>query len=365
MRPLAYSVILLLLGAINLQANAPLVALDKVIEKEFNISNDGTLNVENRYGNITVTEGNSGKIKIKITIDVKTSSESKAEEIFDRIDIDFSNTSNYVSAVTDIEEEKGWSSWFSWGSDTDFKIHYEISMPASVHLKLTHRYGDVYLPDLNNGLDMVMKYGNVVMNSVEGTINLDLGYSKLDFGDLGEVIADVKYSRLNGSSTQEFKINSKYSQYKIGDVAKLRNDSKYDNYDIDQVGEVRNSGKYDTWLIGKAKYFKADTKYSPIEIESLEGDLKISQKYGSVIIDKVACEKGDINLDVEYTDVELGLGNCGVDMDFEGEYVGLKLPGDMRDQVNKNSEDAWLRGKFGNGEKKVSVRMEHGSLKIW
>jgi len=359
-----YSILFLLIGIVNLQASSPTIAVDKVIEKEFDISNDGTLDIVNRHGNITVTENTSGKVKMKITIDVKTSSKSKADDVFDRINIDFSNSASYVSAKTEIEDRSGWTSWFTWGRGTDFNINYEISMPLSVHLKMVHRYGDIYIADLNNGLDLEMKYGNVVMGSVEGDFDLQLGYSKIDFGDVGNFNADVKYSSVKGSSTQKFKLTSKYSQFRIGDVAEMRSDTKYDEYEIDRVGTVRNSGKYDTWNIGEITNFNSNTKYSPIEIEKLTGELRINQKYGNILIDEVICNTEDIDLTVEYTEVELGMRDCGIDISYDGRYTDLRLPSELRDQVRKSKKETSLKGKFGNAERRLRLSMDYGELRI-
>ncbi len=364
MRQSAYSLILLLFTCAIGYSAIPL-AVDKVIEKDFPISADGTVNIQNKYGSVVVTESNSNQVSIKITIEVKTSSEDRAQKVFDQIDVNFSNSSDYVSAVTEIADNSGWSSWFSWGSNINYKINYEVKMPISAHLKLTNKYGDVNLTDLNNGLDLVMKYGNVNMRSVEGTTSLDLGYGNVDFGDLGDLNATIKYSKLEGSSAQEVTITSKYSTFKCGDLSSLRSDTKYDTYLIDKVGEIKNNGKYDKWVLKEVEHFKISSKYSPIRIDKLLGDLQVDQKYGSVEVDDVACKNATIDIDAEYTDVQLGMGSCGVDLDFQGEYMSVRLPREMEDRLERDDEDVWLKDKFGNSERRVRLRLRHASLKIW
>ena len=340
--------------------------VDKVIEKDFPISADGSVNIENKYGSVVVTESKSNQVSLKITIEVNSNSDEKAQEVFDRISINFSNSSDFVSAITEIEEKKsGWTSWFSWGSTINFKINYDVKMPISAHLKLKNKYGDVNLTDLNNGLDLVLKYGNISMRSVEAKTSLDLGYGNMDFGDLGDLNDNVKYSKIQGSSAQEVSISSKYSTFNVGDIASLKSDTKYDTYVIDKVGDIRNSGKYDKWEVKEVENVKISSKYSPIWIDKLIGDLLVDQKYGNIEVEEVVCNSARIEIDAEYTDVDLGIRDCGLDMDFEGEYVSVRLPRDIEGSVEQDDEDVWLKNTFGNGDRRVRLRMRHASLKIW
>ena len=64
--------------------------------KEFDISRSGEVVLSNKYGNIDVKTNNGSKVIIEVEIIVNARNESAANEAFERINIDFSSTSDYV-----------------------------------------------------------------------------------------------------------------------------------------------------------------------------------------------------------------------------------------------------------------------------
>jgi len=365
MRPLIYSLFLLFIVNFSAFGAVSMVELDKVIEKSYPIEADGTFDVTNRYGNVDITTWDKQQIDIKITISVKTSNQKKADEIFDRIDFKFMDRKDYVTAITEIESKN--NSWFNWGSwsSTDYQINYDVKMPASVHLKCTNKYGNTYLDDLNNGAELVMKYGNIRMGSVEGEMTLDLGYGKIEFGDVGDLDAIIKYSGIKGSSTQDMKIDSKYSNIKLGDVKELKADTKYDSYVIEKIGRIDNIGKYDGWSIGEVDDVLIDSKYTGIKIERLLGDLSLDQKFGSLSVQELTCADSSIEVEVEYTDVNIKTEGCGdIEIDYSGEYTSVNFSGDLDDRLEQDGKRTWLKDRFGSGALKMRFDMRYGSLKL-
>jgi hypothetical protein len=365
MKTLAYSLLLFLIGGFSLQASTYAVEQDKVIEKSFPIKADGTLNISNKYGSVDITDWDKNEISIKVTIVVKTSNQSKADDIFDRIDIKFNNSKSFVSAETEIESNKSWFGWTSWLGKTEYQINYEVKMPQSVHLKCKNRYGDTFITDLNNGAELEIKYGNMRMGSVEGSSTIDVGYSSIDFGDVGDMVLIAKYSSVKGSSAQTLRMDTKYSDCNFGDVKNINSESKYDEFVIDRVEEISNDGKYDSWEINEVVNFSSETKYTDIEIAHLKGDLDVEQDFGSIRVRKIDCSNLEINLELKYTDVNLDTKDCGnLDIVYNGEYTDLNLAQDLKDQLKSEGKSTWLEAGFGSRSVKMKVDMKYGDLRI-
>ena len=92
----------------------------KTYTKTYSLDSGGKVNIENIHGHVNINTWNKSEVYIKVTITVDASSERKAEEDFERIEIDFSNDSRNVSAKTTIDNKKStW--WFiqSWWDDDD------------------------------------------------------------------------------------------------------------------------------------------------------------------------------------------------------------------------------------------------------
>ncbi len=100
--------------------------VEKRINREFSIATDGKLMISNKYGSIDVAIGESNRIRIEVVITVEASSEKKAQERLDLINVRFEEDRNRVSALTEIESTSGWMSWFETGN-TEIQINYNVS----------------------------------------------------------------------------------------------------------------------------------------------------------------------------------------------------------------------------------------------
>ena len=123
----------------------------KSVKKEYDISKSGTVELSNKYGNIDVKTNDGDKVTIHVEITVNARNEETANTAFDRINIDFTASSDYVKAVTVLNSDNG--NWWSGNKKSyDFKINYEVTVPRSVEMNVTNKYGDVYITELNNDL---------------------------------------------------------------------------------------------------------------------------------------------------------------------------------------------------------------------
>lgn len=338
---------------------------DRIIEKEFPISADGTLNLANKFGTINITDWDKNAVSIKVIIEVEASSEAKAEDIFDRIKINFSNSANAVGAETEIEDKS--SSWFSWGSSSnDFRINYEVKMPKSVHLKLSNKYGNTNLPNLINGAELVVKYGNISLSDLSGKLDLKLGYGNANFDNIEDAQMDISYSKLEGESVGNLDIQSKYSQINIDVAGSVKSDSKYDDYQFGKINSISNIGKYDNFRIDEVGNIDFETKFSDLKIGTVQGDVSIVQDYGSIAISDLECSRSDLRLELGYTNVTLDLNGCNdYDLSFYGKYVDLSVTSELDDHIESDgSNEKSIRSKEGNGNRKMDINMKYGKLKI-
>lgn len=366
MRPLIFSLIFWALLGTEAFANTPFIKkdYDKIIEKEFPISKNGTFAVTNKYGAVSISSWDKNAVSIKVHIVVKASSQSKADDVFDRISINFNNSSDFVEAETDISESKSY--WFfSWSDNTDYQINYEVKMPASVHLRAENKYGNTYLPDLTNGAELNIKYGDVNAKNIKGNTSLDLGYGTMYFENIETFAAEIKYSKVKGNATGNAKLASKYSKIEIGSVADIQLDAKYDSYIFDEVRNLNYTGGYDNIAINRVENMIVETKYSDINARTVIGSIDVNQKYGRFEAGKVECNNAPINISSNYVEVVLGLSACNsYNVDISTEYVGMKLPDNLdREIINTDHKSTTLKSDSGNGGKKIKIAMKYGSLK--
>ncbi len=339
----------------------------KTIKKEYDINSDGTVHLSNKYGKVEVKTWDKNRVKIEVTIVVNANSESQAQEVFNRISINFSNTTAFVKAETVIEPIK--RSWWNWGSSSsDYKINYLVFMPPTGNLELYNRYGDSYVAELKNRALINVKYGNFKADGVGDRTSIDLAYGNGTLTKTGYLQSTVSYGNLSCTELKDADITSKYSKIALERAGIVRTTSKYDEYKLGTIQEFRNSGNYDNFDIRTADNVVINTKYSNVVVGRLGNLFDLTIAYGGLVITRVDKTFHSITLNGKYSDFKLNL-EPGSDARFEavGSYAGIGYPADMSVSYEKEQgQSREVRGHLGSANSKafIKVQLSYGNLKL-
>ena len=344
----------------------------KTIKKDFPIDADGKVKISNRYGKIDVSTWDRDRVKVEVRITVRASSEARAQEGFERIKINFSDSQSHVSAETEIGEgEKSfWESWTTaWGGKIDFTIDYQINMPASCDLDLKNKYGDSHIASLDGDVNIDVKYGNFELEEAEGDLEVMLGYGNGTIERARNVSAEGKYCNLKVKYADDVSIVSKYSKIKIEEAKAVRTVSKYDSYDITKMVSFKNEGKYDHFDIGTVDEVWVISKYADINVERLATSANFELKYGGARVDDVAKEFTEINLVGKHADYKINVEE-GADYQVKAtsDSGGINYPSNMQVIfVDENGGIKEVNGYFGKKNAKgiINAQLDYGGLKVW
>ncbi len=339
----------------------------KTINKSFKITKTGTLNVDNRYGNLTVESWDKDEISFQINIKVSSSSKSKAKEAIDNLSITFSSTSQEVSAVTELgnSNDSGFFSWFS-NSNISYKINYIIKCPKSLEANLSNKYGNIKLPDWTGNTVINLGYGNLYAGNLAARNKLFLSYGKFDISRTEDLFTVIKYSDGTLGSAKIVDMQISYTDININDVSKLTGSSKYSELKIANIGVSANlKTGYDEYEFGNVGSLVVTGNYTDISISSLNGDYKSNLSYGGVNIKNVEASTKSIIFDGKYTNFALrGLTNYN--LNFDGRYATPKLPAAFKYSFkDKNGSTFKCEGQDGNGRTNVVVTSSYGDLSIF
>lgn len=356
--------ILLLFLSFNVFGNKGLGhELSKEINKEFKLNANGKLKIANKYGYVNIKAWDKEEVKIDVKIKVDAKSDKKAQELLDRIQVNFSDSPNMVSAETEIETDNNWGVQINY--NVKFEINYDVFMPKSAFLDIANKYGNADIPCLEKDIDARIKYGKINFDDQNGNVNLSLGYGDAKMGSLANLNADIKYSELELTIAGNVTLDTKYSRYILGTVDQLNVESGYDNFTVTKANSIKNDGKYDDWKVGEVGVFNAETKYSDIEIDMLYSNGKFSQKYGDIVIYELGSDAQSLDFDMGYTDVEIKKINSGYTVNFDGSYADCKLHSDFDYSLeDEDGQDLRVKGRRGNGQVKINVETKYGDLVI-
>ena len=176
----------------------------KTITKSYDINKDAVLALKNKFGKIHCQNWDKNTIAIEVEITVEASSQEKAEKYFDKIKIDFSGTSSRVSATTNFDDN------MFKNNKGEISVDYMVSMPASIGVEIDHKFGDL------------------ILESVEGNSSIEVGYGSLEakklMGDENDL--EIKFSEGYVGYVKNADLEVKYGEMEIDEALSLSAESK-------------------------------------------------------------------------------------------------------------------------------------------
>lgn len=337
---------------------------EKKIHHEFSIQPDGYVVLNNKYGNLDIAIGKGNEVKIDVTISVETSSEKKAQEALDRIDVNFEEGNNRIEASTEIETSSGWLSWFNTGK-LQTRINYQVLVPADVYLQLTNKFGDIFVESTNRDLKIELAYGNIRLGDINSNLDMHMSYSEGNISQIHNGDIELSYSNLAMEDGNDIQMNNKYAELKAGSLHKLNLVSSYSNLRAVFVSQMDYEGKYDDISIERAGSVNAETGYTGIAIDEFEGNGKFDMRYGDLQILGIGKGFSKININTSYTGVELDFNpDAAYTVDAETNYCDISHPDLKISEDSQRESSNTLKGSRGTGGGEVLARMNYGELNI-
>ena len=350
-------------------ANGPVQEFSKTINREFETAADGTTALYNKYGTVNVKTWQNNSVKIDVTIVVNAKSQREADESFKNINVNFTNAWGYVKAETMIAESMNSGSW--WPAKTcgdDFKINYEVWMPAGNQLDLKNKYGNSWVAALKGKLIAEIKYGDLRAEAISNDVDLNIGYGKAWFARVNNLSGQASYTELNIAEANDIQLDTKYSETKVDKANNLRITSKYDDFSFGNVEELRLQTKYANLRSISVRTAFITAQYSDMGFAAVREGMDADMRYGTLGIDALSRNFTNVNVVGKYTGVTVAIERGAVyRFDAEVNYADAHVPNAA---TVKNRSDSGqretLQGYLGNEGAKglVKARLTYGDFVI-
>lgn len=358
----------LLVQSVPVWAEGPCQEFTKTINREFSTNANGTTALYDKYGTVNVKTWNNNSVKIDINIIVNANNQRDANRIFDRIQVNFTNTFGYVKAETMINEDRTWWPQGMGNSGQDFKINYDVWMPVGNQLDLKNRYGNSIVATLNGKLTAEIKYGDLRTEAISNDADLNIGYGKAYLTKVGNLTGQVSYGGINVAEAREVQLESKYSEVQVEKATTLRITSKYDDFNFGTVDDLRLQTKYANVRLQSARMTYVTAQYTDVKINTLGELADADLTYGSFQIGSLGKNFTSVNVLGKYTDVQINLEkSTAARFDVQTDYTDIKLPvGTVtRNHVKSGNHEA-LEAYLGDANARgfVKVRLSYGELRV-
>ncbi len=347
-----------LIAALLLAASASAQPAVKEFHKEYTAGPNTTLDISNKYGDVTVETSDQNQVVINVKVKVEMPNKERAEKLLSYIDVQFSENDNTISAKTIIDEKFSFSGW--GGESRRFSIDYTVKMPSRINFTLANRYGNTDLDEISGLVKLDIKYGNLTADKFSRGNDKPINYISLAYGKAIIRAAgwlDI-YSRYAGEfeidKSEALLLDSKYSKIEIGETSSIVGESKYDNVRIERINNL-----------------VLDAGYSDINVGTLNRKLKFDGGYGSFSVDRIPAGFESVESDTKYIGVKLGIDNeASYQLDAKLSYGSLKFNEDnfqnqKRIVENNSSETTGIVGKETSPSARVSINATYGSVKLY
>ncbi|MFT5848287.1 hypothetical protein [Psychroserpens sp.] len=325
---------------------------EKTIKKEFKVSADALLKVNNSYGNINITTYEGSIITFEIRIKTNGDDLEKVTQKLNDVDVEFSGSSAMVSAKTLFTKSKS-SSWWSWGKNNaiNMEINYIIKMP------------------ITNNVDLNNDYGNIDLDKLEGRAIINCDYGKITTKELMAPNNSLTFDYTNNTYFEYINggdINADYSGYTVGKAKKLSINADFTKSEIEIVENISYNCDYGSLKINNANNVSGNGDYLTLRLGNIYKNLNLKADYGSIKIGEMTANAGNIEIDSNFNGITIGYNPAyQFKFDIDLEYASLRNADDF-EITNKrvDTTDKYYQGYHGdaNSPNLIKIKSEYGSI---
>ena len=341
----------------------------KTIQKVFDITANGTVDIEHIFGkaNINTWDQNKVKIDVKITVNAKT--QASADEVFDRIKIKLSGQPNRVQATTEVESQsKGWNWWGDGKNSSKFDIDYEVYLPKTNRLFLEIKHGEAFVAELANQGKVESHHSNIRMDGFLGDLELEVAHGSAMLVKAKDIKVDARHSNLRIKEGNIIELDSRHSNVKIDQAASFDGESAHDNFELGKVKALKGEFKHSNVDVDKVENLMMEARYSEVDVEMVAKRAKCSFAFGGLNIDLLSRDFDELYFEGEHADIRVEVEEgASYELDAYVEHCSMNYPRDLNVSYEKEkTTEKTLKGVLGNSgsEKLIKVRIEHGRMKV-
>jgi hypothetical protein len=341
-------ILFILIPFLGFSNDGTFISKQKSIKKTYIVNSNAGIDIDNKYGNISVSTWDEDKIDFDIIIKVTGGNEDWVNEKLNSIDVDITALKSMVTAITKIAN----SSLKSKGSSNSFEINYLIKIPKNGTVKLSNKYGNITIVSLESTTDITCKYGKVNLGKLNGTNNrIQIEYCQN---------SNIDYIK-NGT------IEAKYSGLKINDSGNLNLDTNYTDLIITEGQNIKYDCNYGNFKFQKINSFSGSGNYLTVNIAEISNSVNLNTNYSKINISTIADKANNVNINSTYTDVSLGYDtNYSFDFDINTKYGNIKSDNSLEVSVTENKTTTKkISGYYKKkGQNKVAVNSNYGNVTL-
>ncbi|MBI4646135.1 MAG: hypothetical protein HY738_05920 [Bacteroidia bacterium] len=337
--------VLFIMLALSLQCFADKQEYSKTLHKEYDTYDSTVLKIQNKFGDMVITNWMQNKVSIDVTITVEASSQEKANKIMDYINVSFAQDADTIKAITLIDKEACSNFYIKKdGGSQTFKIDYKVNIPVYLQMNLTNKYGNINIDEVHGKTNILLKYGKLIADKL--LFNNEKPLSQIS----------VSYGKGIINKITRSKIISGYSEFNIGESAALIMASKYSEIEIGNSKALVAESKYDEYKIGSINSIVVIGKYGDYKIKNINTKADFDVKYTNCNVENIAANFKEIKVDNSYGNFNLGIEpGASYNLSAICKYCNINYPRGSSVSVTSEPTEVRIKGNIGDDKTAASL----------
>lgn len=245
--------------------------LKEEITKEFPVSKNATLIVDNKHGMVECKIWDKNVIKVVVEIEVEGRDEHQVEDLMENIEPRFSAFNDIVEIETNISENnKNLFERFIAAVDifdkNDIDVDYTIWAPAHTSVDIKNKFGDVLLDNFKGSMRIDLDYGDLRTDSIRADTKLDLKFGKLIVRHIESAEIELKNYTAKIKTANKLNLKSSGSDIQINSVGSLSLQSNKDEIEIDTIDTISGNARLSDLILDHIN----ETTFLDLQNTSLE-----------------------------------------------------------------------------------------------
>ncbi len=337
--------------------------VSKTISQGYLMGENSYLEITNKYGQILINNSANDSVNVKVEVIAYGKDGAAATKILERVDFDFVQTNQYLTLETVLDRKSGafkelWNNIGDYSktllSKNKLEINYVVSVPVGTALTLNNKFGDVFIADRNQKVDIDMSHGDLRANDLNASSSITLSYGKAQIKEIKDGNLVLKSSQVTIKSIGAAGIESVSSEIMIS-----------------KANEVTLNSRSDKLIeITKVERLEGKMALSNLKLGELLKSLDINLRYTDISIRQIPFNFSLIRIEGKYSDIDLDFdANTHMDVDIilDEDQTPLPFEGLTKEYVDDKKGVLRLRGIIGdknNYKGNLNIDSEKGEINI-
>jgi hypothetical protein len=337
------------------------VSESKKITKGFNVEKSTIIDINNKYGDITIETWDKDSVMVYIDYTVTEKNYERLKRRNEQIGFELSRSGHYIVVNTIVSSSKnmllGELSKLKESigmAESQVQINIKVKLPDNLDLRIKNKFGNVFIGDFKGDLTIDMANGRLKAHDLTGYVNLKISFGDAIINSIDSGHLEIYYSEMNLGTARKLRVTSKTSNITITEVNQLLANSSRDDYRIRMIAE-----------------FETQANWTDFSITEFRSKSDIRMNYGDLTIERIRPSIDKIIIDARSTKINLFFDK-EIDVNFEiVTNKDMVLPNDASIDKSEliNDKDKIMRylGRTGNievGKPKLILNTSQADIKI-